>query len=417
MLLLPFSTNSGQSPGFINALFTATSAVCVAGLVIADTATYWSPFGQAVILALIQIGGLGFMAGATIVLLLIGRRITLKDRLLLREALGSSGIGGLVRFTQGIALMVLAIEAVGAILLLIRFASRYPVGSAIWQAVFHAISGFNNAGFSILPESQGFIPYQEDYYVIIVVSILMVLGATGYAVLANVARVRRFTRLALDTKIVIVASVSLLVLGTFLIMLMEFTNPNTLGPLPIQYKLLNSFFLSAASRTTGFSTIPIGSLTEYTLFFIMALMFIGGAAGSMSGGIKVNTFGVLTAAIVASIRGREHAEAFGREISESQIHKALTLAALAIGIIFTSVMILTFTEGAQFIATFFESVSAFSIVGHSTGITPTLSVWGKVTITITMFLGRVGPLTLAYSLTQRMERSLYRYAEERVKIG
>lgn len=415
LLLLPFSTASGQSPGLLTALFTATSAVCVTGLVVVDTGSYWSPFGQVVILVLIQLGGLGFMTSSTLLFLLLGRRITLRERILIGEAMGSEPTpGGMVRLVRRIVLLTLAIEAAGAVYLTWRF-SAYPAATALWRGVFHSVSAFNNAGFGL--PSDNLMGFQRDTGTLLAVAILVILGGISYTLLADVARFRRFRRLTVDSRIVLVSTGVLLAAGVIFVLIAEAGNPGTLGPLSWPHKVSNAFFHSVVPRTAGFNSLNIASLMQPTLFFTMILMFVGGASGSTAGGIKVNTVGVLIAATVSTLRGRPHAEVFGRELVEEQLRRALLLVALGLGVVFGVAFALSLVDNHTFEQQLFETFSAFGTVGLSMDVTSTLSAVGQLLIIVTMFVGRLGPLTLALSLAQRRQVVRYRYAQEAVKIG
>ena len=417
LLMLPISSKAGQLTPVVNALFTSTSAVCVTGLIVVDTGTYWSSFGQAVIIALVQIGGFGFMTGATLFLIMMGRRITLRERMLARESMGMTPLGGLVGLVKRMAIFTIAIEGIGAAILFFHLSSTHPPGTALWQGTFQAISAFNNAGFDIFGNFQSLGNYQGDPIMLGVTALLVILGGISFMVIADVFRFKRFGKFSLDSKIVLTTTGLLLALGMGLILFGEFSNPATLGSMPLPQKMLDAFFHSVTARTAGFTTIDMGKAVGFSLFLTMLLMFIGGAAGSTAGGIKVNTFGMLLATIWCSIRGREYAGAFGREFPEQQIHRALAIVTLAIGLVAISVLLLTITEPFRFIDLLFETVSAFGTVGLSTGITPQLSLIGKIIIAVTMFCGRLGPITMALSLVQRQQPSLYRYPQDMVRIG
>jgi trk system potassium uptake protein TrkH len=417
LLMLPVASKTGQFTSPINTLFTAASAVCVTGLVVVDTGDYWSSFGQGVILVLIQIGGLGFMASTTLLLLMLGRRLGLRERWLIGQSFGTERLGGMVKMVRRILVFTLIFEAIGAAIFYIRFSLENPTGTAAWKAVFQSVSAFNNAGFDIFGNFRSLLDYQTDTLVILTTAALIIIGGISFLVVANVFNVRRFGRFLLDTKIVLVTTLGLLALGTAVILITEYGNADTLGPLSFPYKLLNAFFHSVTPRTAGFSSINVGSMATYSQFFTILLMFVGGAAGSTAGGIKVNTFGMLAATIWSTLRGKEHAGAFGREFANQQIHRALALVMLALTLIFVVVFVLTVTEEFRFIDLLFETVSAFGTVGLSTGITPDLSVAGRLIITAVMFAGRLGPLVLVLSLAQRQKPSAYRYPEDEVRIG
>ncbi len=417
LLTLPISSKSGQPTSIVDALFTATSAVCVTGLVVVDTGDYWNFFGQGIILALIQLGGFGFMTSATLLLLAFGRRIGLRERLLIGESMGLSRMGGLVSIVKRMAIFTLLIEAFGAIVFFIRFSSGNPPGVSIWKSIFHTISAFNNAGFDVFGNFRSLSDYQADPLMIIATAILIIVGGISFLVVADMLRARSLVKLSLDSKLVLSTTVSLLVVGMIVVLLMEFNDPITLGTFSVPQKFLEAFFQSVTARTAGFSTVDMGNMTSYSLFFTMILMFIGGASGSTAGGIKVNTFGMLTATIWSTIRGREHAGVFGREFTTQQIQRALAVVMLSIGLVSVVVFLLTMTEEFRFINLFFETVSAFGTVGLSTGITPDLSLAGRLIITATMFVGRLGPLTMMLALIQRQKPTEYRYPEETVRIG
>lgn len=417
LLMLPVSSETGQSTPFIDALFTATTAVCVTGLAVVDTGTHYSLFGEGVIIALMQIGGFGIMTGGTFLLVSLGRRVGLREKLIVGESMGLDRLGGLVPLIMGIMVFTIVAEGLGMVIFYIRFSAEYPPTTAAWISVFHAVSAFNNCGLDVFGGFQSLAAYQNDPLVVLATAGLIILGGISFIVVADVFRARRFKRLALDSKLVLVTTGMLLAVGMIVILAMEYNNPDTLGLMTWPQKVLDAFFHSVSPRTAGFAVVTVGSMAVYTLFFIIMLMFIGGAAGSTAGGIKVNTFGMLAATVWSTIRGKEHAGAFGREFKVQQIHRGLTLAMLAIGLVGIVTLVLVITEGAPFINVLFETVSAFGTVGLSTGITPGLSVAGKTIIVFTMFVGRLGPLTLAFSLVQRQQRTIYRNPQEDVRIG
>lgn len=418
LLTLPISSRTGQFTSPVIALFTATSAVCVTGLVVVDTATYWSPFGQTVLLLLFQLGGFGFMTSATMLFLLMGRRIGLRDRLLIGESLGMGRPGGMVRIARRAALFTLLVEGTGAIILFIRFLIQgNGFGAALWSAVFHAVSAFNNCGMDILGKFQSLLGYQGDATVVLTMAVLIILGGIGYVVVDDVLTSRSFSRLSTDTKIVLVTTASLLVLGTVFILLAEFSNGATIGRLPFSQKLLAAFFQSVTPRTAGFSVVDVGKMAGITLFFTMFLMFVGGASGSTAGGIKVNTFGVLISTALSSIRGRESTGAFGREITTGNVYRALALVMLYLGLVMVVVLGLSITEKFDFVRLLFETFSALGTVGLSTGITPELSVPGRLIITAAMFVGRLGPLTFLFILIERQKEARLRYPKDIIRIG
>ena len=418
LLLLPAAHHGGGFTPFIDALFTATSAVTVTGLVVQDTAQYWTRFGQTVILGLIFIGGLGFMTIATFLLILIGQRVTLAQRLLMRESLGVDQLGGLVRITVTIVLVAAGIQVLGFMALFLRLAFLYSPPEAIWQAAFHAVSAFNNAGFVALTGPNGLADLRSEVSVIGVIALLAVLGALGFYVMVDLFRFRRFSLFSLNTKLVLVATSALILMGTLSFLASEYQNPETIGPLAVEEKAVVAVFESISGRTAGFSTVGFGATERQTNFFFTGMMFIGGASASVAGGVKVNTVAVILVALVAIFRGRSHASVFSREIPQSQIQRATAIVAIAIIFVFLVVALLTSVESSfDFLDLFFEAVSAFGTVGLTTGITPLLSGWGHTILIVAMFVGRLGPLTVGLAMAQRSRRDAYRYASERVTIG
>ena len=418
LLLLPLSHEGEGFTPLIDALFTATSAATVTGLVVQDTVTYWTRVGQVFILAMMFIGGLGFMTIATFLLILIGQRVTLSQRLLVRESLGVNQLGGLVRITIQIVVVATVIQAVGFVALLARFYFLYPTPEAVWQAAFHAVSGFNNAGFVALHDTVSLAEFQSDKIVLGIIGTLVVLGGISYWVMVDVVRFRRFSLYALNSKLVLILTGILILAGALVFFLSEFDNDKTLGHLSVSDKAIISLFESISGRTAGFATVSFGDTEQHTNFFFTALMFIGGASASVAGGIKINTVAVVLVAVLSTLRGSGRATAFGREIPQAQVQRAMTIAAVATAGVFLVALLLTFAEREfAFIDLLFESVSAFGTVGLSTGLTPDLSRWGHLILIVTMLVGRIGPLTLGLAMVQGAQADLYRYAEERVTIG
>lgn len=417
LLMLPVSSKSGEFTSFIDALFTSTSAVCVTGLVVADTADYWTPFGQAIILILIQLGGFGFMTSATIFMLAFGRRIGLQERLLISESMGLTRLGGLVTIVKRMAMFTITAEIVGAIIMFFSFSGEYSGGKAAWISLFQSVSAFNNAGFDLFGNFRSLSGHYDVPLVLITTAALIILGGISFLVISDIIGSRKWRRLSLDSKIVLTATALLLLFGFILVLFTESGDPDTLGFMSIPQKLVNAFFQSVTARTAGFSTINVANLADYALFFTMLFMFVGAASGSTAGGVKVNTFGIIIATMWSSLRGREHAGAFRRRFNPSQIHRALTIIMVSLGFISLIVFILTITEEFRFLNLLFETISAFGTVGLSTGITPDLSLAGRVVVTFTMFVGRLGPLTLALALIQRQKTTAFNYPEEVIRIG
>lgn len=417
LLVLPVSSAAGEVTPLMDALFTSTSAVCVTGLTIYDTGTHWSFFGQMVILVLIQLGGLGFMSGATMMILLFGQRIGLRERLFIGTTVGAAKLGGLRTLLKYITLFTLIVEGLGALVLYLHFTDIGMSTDTVWQAVFQSVSAFNNAGFDILGNGRSLIDFQSDILLLMTTAALVILGGIGFMLMVDTVNKRSFVRLALNSKVVLVTSGILLLAGTVVILVLEYFNAGTLGNMDFWQKVAVAFFQSTITRTAGFTAVNTADLTQYCLFFIVVLMFIGGASGSTAGGIKVNTFGILIATMWSVIRGREHAGAFGKEFVPQQIYRALTVILLALGMVTVVILLLTMSEEFNFLHLLFEAVSAFSNTGLSTGITPHLSLTGRVIIIITMFVGRLGSLTLALLMLQHQRHTIYRFPKESITIG
>jgi trk system potassium uptake protein TrkH len=392
--------------------------VCVTGLVVVDTATYWSPFGQAVILALVQIGGFGFMTGSTLLLfVLVGRRTGLRDRILVQASTDTPNLGSVNSVIRRVAVFSLVVEAAGAVVLTVAFLARgeQPLHSLI-SGVFHSISAFNNAGFDLMGDFRSLTGYADDPPVLIAIAVLFILGALGFAIVGDIAAKRRWTRLALETKVVVLTSAALLVGGAVLIGAFEWSNPNTLGALAPQDRVVNAIF-TAATRTAGFNSIPTQHMFEISLLIMIPLMFIGGASGSTAGGIKVNTFSLLLIAIVSTARGLPSAVAFGRRIPHIVVYRAMAVALLSVAAVFVVALGLELTAGGRLIDRAFEAVSALGTVGLSTGLTQELPDSARLLIVAAMFAGRLGPLTLVLALTARARPVSHRPAVETMRIG
>lgn len=413
LLWLPWATTGDKSASFVTSLFTAASAATGTGLVVVDTATYWSYFGQQIILGLIQLGGLAALIGSSIFLLRIARRATGEERFLLRESMHVSSGRGIAALIVGILFYALIVEAAGTWLLYRHFCDSQTQPVALWLGLFHSISAFNNAGFEIM----GLANYGSDTIFNLVLAGLSIVGSVSFLVAVELAQTRSFSRLSLNSKLVMTTTFWLLGVGTLVILLVEFSNPSSLGYLPFLQKLQAAFFHSATARTTGLSTLDIGKFTVPTLLFIVALMFIGGASGSTAGGIKVNTFGLLVAATRAAIQGKKEVELLGGQANAEQVNRAIAITFLSIILVAAITFLLTMTDRFPLLNLLFEVVSAFSTTGYSTGITPDLSVAGKLLIILAMFAGRVGPLTLAFALAHHRPLTRYDYAQEAINLG
>lgn len=424
LLALPIARGGGGSADLITALFTATSAVCVTGLVVVNSAEYWSSFGQIVLLFLMVFGGLGIMTAGLVMLAAIGRRITLNQRLIVRDTMGTASLGNVITMGRYVIVFALVTQSIGFVILFARLIFDYSLGEALWQSLFHSVSAFNNAGFVIFEDSDSLSSFQNDPILLATIGLLIVVGALSFPVVLDLYRRRRMSRWSLDTRLVIWGTVGMWLLSALVFIVFELTNDRTLGEMSVAAQVGNGVFQAITSRTAGFSTIDFSQTREGTGFLFTFLMFVGGASGSVAGGIKINTVMVLIYAAVASVQGRAHTEVARRELPAEQVGRALAIFMLAGIAMMTLTTALAFTERAKldagafaFMDVVFEAVSAFGTVGLSRGITPDVSEPGKVVLTLAMYVGRLGPLTIALGLALHERRAPYRYAQERVRIG
>jgi trk system potassium uptake protein len=417
LLILPISSSTGQFTSPLTALFTATSAVSVTGLIVVDTGTYWSVFGQGVLLALFQIGGLGFITGATVLLMAFAGRFGLRERLVITEAMGLDRLGGLLGVVAKVAVFSLIIEAAGAAVLYFQSLASGYEDISLWKSVFQSVSAFNNCGLDILGGVNSLSGFRENTLFLLITALLVILGSTGYVVIADMINKRRFYKLSLDSKIVLMITLALLLLGTIFIFGSEYSNQATLGQLSLPQKLGVAFFQAIVPRTAGFTALDIANLKSITIFFVLFLMFIGGAAGSTAGGLKVNTLGVLILTVVSTVRGKTRPEAFGRQLTTETVYRAITFFLFYLGIAGLVILILSITEDFPIDKLFFETFSALSTVGLSTGITTELSVAGRLMLVIAMFIGRLGPLLLMATLGRRRPVIDIEYPHETIRMG
>lgn len=418
LLNLPIASSKAEDIGFLNALFTATSAVCVTGLVVVDTGTYWTAFGKTVIILLIQVGGLGFMSVATLGALLIGKKISLRERLIMQASLNQSNLSGVVKLTRQILYVTFFIEFIGAVLLSVVFIPEYGIGKGIAYSIFHSISAFCNAGFDLVGGYRSLTPYVENPIINFTIMLLIILGGLGFTVIFDIITKRKFKRLSLHSKIVINVSIILIVVSAVLFFLMEYKNPGTMQELSFTGKIWASLFQAVTPRTAGFNTIDLAGMQNSSKLLTMVLMFIGGSPASAAGGIKTTTIAVLILAVRSLIAGKQEVEVFGRRLSYKAVNKALAVVFLGLSVVIIGTMILSFTDaGEEFLYILFEIISAFGTVGLSLGITPLLSEAGKLLIIIVMFSGRVGALTILLALATKEHKSLYQYPEEKIIVG
>ena len=422
LLTLPISARSGEPTDFLDALFTATSATCVTGLVTVGTATHWSSFGQVVILLLIQIGGLGFMSLASIASFLTHRTITLRERMVMSAGLNLTENAGIVRLTRRVLLGTLAFEGAGAVLLATRFVPRVGLWKGIKMGVFHSVSAFCNAGFDLIgtPDNPfaSLTGYADDVLVNLTIMALIVIGGLGFFVWGDIWDKRRFRRLRLHTKLVLITTAVLLCAGFALTLLFEWHNPQTLGTMPVQEKLLAASFQSVTLRTAGFNTIDQAALTGPSQAVACLLMMIGGSPGSTAGGIKTVSAAVLVLSAVSALRGRTSVAAFGRSIGVRGIMNAVTMMIVGGALSLTGACVIAVIEGAPLGQCLFEAVSAFATVGVTMGMTPGLHAASHLILIALMYLGRVGVLTLGVAVLMRhREPPKLQYPEGNVMVG
>jgi len=341
----------------------------------------------------------------------------MRERILLQEALGSGGLGSVLHLARRVIVFTLVAETVGALLLTIGFLPGLDLPQAVWWGVFHSVSAFNNAGFDLVGEFRSLVPFNQQPVVLLPIAGLLMCGGISYTVVEELRTRRAFHRLTLESRLVVLTTFALVILGTAGVLFTERANNATLGEMAAGQKLLNALFTAVTPRTAGFNSLNTGAMTENGLFLIIALMFVGGAAGSTAGGIKVQTFSLLFFAIVSAVRGRGDVEIFSRRVPGRYLLRAIAVALLSLALVFTIAFALTLTEQRRFLYLLFEAFSAFGTVGMSTGITPDFTPAGRVILALTMFAGRLGPLTLVLAVTARERQHAYRWPEEGVRIG
>ncbi len=418
VLALPAASSSDRGIGFMNALFTATSSVCVTGLSVIDVSRALSRFGQTVQLLLIQMGGLGFMVFGTFFFAVIGRRITLRGQLLLSESMNAPNLSGLMRLIYWVLGLTLGIELAGAALLAIRFVPEYGWGEGAFMSLYHAVSAFCNAGFDLFGSS--LVGRADDPLVLFTLMALITLGGLGFALMADVLSNGRFSRLSVHTRLVLAVSAVLTATGCLLTLLLEWRNPGTLGAMPPARRLMNALFQSVTLRTAGFASFSQAALRPATKVVSMIYMFIGAAPASTGGGVKLTTVSVLVLMAVSVARGQEETTVFHHTVPRGTVQRAMTVVLIALAIVLADVVALALIEpGLDFINVMYEAVSAFGTAGLSCDLTPRLSAAGRSLIIATMFAGRVGPLTLALAIARRQSRggSSIHYPSADIMIG
>jgi len=429
LLTLPIASRSGHSTPYVDALFTSTTSICVTGLTTVTTIEHWNLFGQIVILGLIQFGGLGVITFTTSLLLVLHKRITLKNRILIQDAYNLSTLGGLVKLTIKIIKGTLLVEGIGAVFFAFKFVPEFGLLSGLWKSVFHSISAFCNAGIDLIGPNS-FSPYVGSVIINLTTMSLIVVGGIGFPVWWDLIRVikksaieklnvrQMFRKLQLHSKIAITMTFVLIIGGAIILLLLEYNNSKTIGNLPFGQKIMASFFQSITTRTAGYATISQQDLRNPSAFLCILLMFVGGSPSGTAGGIKTVTLVVLIFTTIAVIRGKNDVEIFNRKINPDIFKKALAITCFSTLILIVSTMTLSIFENVDFIDIFYETTSAIATVGLTRNLTPNLSVIGKVIIILTMYLGRIGPITLALMFNTKNKKGKERaLPEEQILIG
>ena len=432
LLMLPFADKTGESPKFVDALFTATSAVCVTGLTTLCTASQWTFFGKAVILILIQVGGLGFVSIMMSILVFLGRQITLRDRIIIQESFNLNTISGMVSFIRTVIKATFFIESIGAAFLTVGFLKDYGFKDALINGIFHSVSAFCNAGFDILGENS-LINYSGDYIIMPILMILIILGGIGFPVLLDVKNnfhsvlkdecrpIVAVKRLKLHSKLAVLITGIMIISGFLFFLIIEYTNPQTLGKMGFANKVVAAFFQSVTLRTAGFFSVNQMGLKDASKFISIIFMTIGGSPGGTAGGIKTVTLGIVLMAVASVVRGNDSISAFKKSISFYTLQKALAVSIMLLLFIFVSTILVSITESGsdiEFIDILFETASAMGTTGLSTGITPQLHTFSKIVLIICMFVGRLGPITVAVAIAAKNgAKNLLHYPEEKIIVG
>ena len=428
LLSLPVSTVPGKDVCFTDAMFIATSSLCVTGLSPMVTVEQWSYFGQAVILVLMQFGGLGVITFTTTVLLIIGRHISLKERMIIQDSYNLDSVAGVVKLTRRILAGTFAVETAGTLLYAFVFVPEYGLVEGLWKSLFHAVSAFCNAGLDIVGESS-FIVYQTNVMINVTTMLLVVLGGLGFTVWWDVLDVTRRARrneilwkdflrkLSLHSKLVLTTTVVLILAGMLLIMIFEYNNPDTIGELSFGNKIMASLFESVTLRSAGFKTFPQESMTDASMVLALIYMFIGGSPLGTAGGVKTITVVLLVLSMMAAVKGVDEVRAFHRKISDNYVRRAVAVVVVFFLVLMAFTMILSATEEAGFVDILFESVAAATTAGISRGITGDLSLVGKWIVMFAMYLGRLGPITMALAFNAKTYEGKKSYAEGKVIIG
>lgn len=415
ILSTPFVTQSGQRTNIVDAFFVAASASCVTGLTPLNTAEHWNTFGHVVIIILIQIGGLGVMSLASLIPLILKKKIGLKSRLVLKEQLNTESMGGVLKLFKYVLFFTMVVEGLGALFLAFRFVPIYGLGKGIWYAVFHSISAFCNAGFDIMGDS--IYPMRHDYLVNITLMALVVIGGLGFMVTSEIYNKRELKYLSTHSKLVLITNLALILIGGLGFFALESFKNGVLAGESAGHGLLMSFFQSVSARTAGFYSLDLGQIKDSTAILLMNLMFIGGSPGSTAGGLKTTTFVVLLLALSSVVKNEKEPVVFNRSISNDTIKKALAIVMVSMFLHVIVIFILSILNNFDFIEVLFETVSALGTVGTTMGITDKLTSISKLIFTFCMYLGRIGPMTMALSFGLKADDRMIRYPQAFIGIG
>lgn len=414
LLSLPFVSKSGQATSLFDSFFTASSASCVTGLTTVNTAGHWNLYGQIIIIFLIQIGGLGVMSFASLIPLILGEKFGLKSRQILREQFNIKNLNGMIRLFRYVLIFTFSVELIGALILSISFIPKFGIKTGIWYSVFHSISAFCNAGFDILGDS--IILYKDDFIINICLELLTIIGGLGFIVTGELYYKRDLKKISTHSKIVLIVTVLLILLGTLGFFILE-KSGGVLADQSLGSSILQASFQSVVARTSGFSSVDLAKIKDSTALLLITLMFIGGSPGSTAGGIKTTTFAVLILSTVSIVKGERETIVFDRHIDDQVVKKALAIFTISISIVMLLTFTLSISENFKTIDILFETVSALATVGTSKGITSDFSNLGKILITICMYIGRLGPITMGYAFGMKAKDRLHRYPESFINIG
>lgn len=418
LLMLPISSRSREVTPFMTSLFTSTSATCVTGLTLANTGAHFSLFGQAVIITLIQLGGLGFMTILCFAFIVSSKHIGLQSRMMLAQSMGLDNVGGVVRLAKHVFMITAAVEGAGAAVLAVRFIPTYGLFKGLWYSVFHSVSAFCNAGFDIIGDGNSVLSYKHDPLVLITLALLIIIGGVGFIVWEDVRNKRSWKKLTPYSKIIMITTIILLVAGTAIYFVLEYNNPDTMGNDSVGEKFMLSFFQSVTTRTAGFDSIVQDKLTPLSKVWGIILMMIGGASGSTAGGVKVGTIALIIIALFAVLRAKSEVVVYGRSVSVKTIMHAMALLILWLVLTIVGASLISYFDNQTMLNSMYEVASAYSTVGLTVGVSETASLFTKMLLIVYMFFGRVGIMTISVVFIQNSARTVdIKYPEGKFLIG